>query len=240
MDKEIEIHVVIPTYNDGDKIRRAVDSALQQEYSNFSVYLYDDGSTDNTREIIESIKDDRLHYRYQENVGTPLYYYQKHAQAVDKDIVIAHVDGDDMLYHSKVLSRVNSVYTDDVWLTYGQFIDDKGVVGFCGEIKDTGSYRHERLLKASHLRTYRAGLFALIKDKDLRWDNGRYYRRATDLTFLYPMIEMAGKQHIRFIDEILYYYDTSAQVVRNKSVAENNEEVRDIKRKSGYLQINSY
>ena len=56
------VSVVIPTYNRGNLIIRAINSVLEQTYSNIEVIVVDDCSSDNTREIVQSIKDNRVRY----------------------------------------------------------------------------------------------------------------------------------------------------------------------------------
>jgi len=63
--------VVIPTYNRASKIRRAVESVLAQSYENFEILVMDDGSTDNTAEVVASFADPRITYRWEENFGGP-------------------------------------------------------------------------------------------------------------------------------------------------------------------------
>ena len=46
--------VIIPTYNRADLIRAALDSVFAQEFKDYEVIVVDDGSTDSTREILES------------------------------------------------------------------------------------------------------------------------------------------------------------------------------------------
>ena len=59
--------IVIPTYNRAHLLKAAVDSVLQQTFSDWELIIVDDGSIDNTREIIALCKDERIRYVYQEN-----------------------------------------------------------------------------------------------------------------------------------------------------------------------------
>jgi len=59
--------IVIPAYNRASYIGNAIQSILEQTYSNFEVIVIDDGSTDNTKEVVLSFEDDRIKYFYKEN-----------------------------------------------------------------------------------------------------------------------------------------------------------------------------
>ena len=61
--------IVIPTFNRSKEITRAIDSVLSQSFSNFELLIVDDGSTDNTFEIVSAYRDPRLFYLYSENFG---------------------------------------------------------------------------------------------------------------------------------------------------------------------------
>ncbi|TSA27725.1 glycosyltransferase family 2 protein [bacterium] len=64
------ISVILPTYNRVNKIKIAVDSILNQTFNNFELIIVDDGSTDNTLEIISDYKDKRINFiRINNNVG---------------------------------------------------------------------------------------------------------------------------------------------------------------------------
>lgn len=56
------VSVVIPTYNRGYTIERAIRSVINQSYKNLEIIIIDDASTDNTREIISRINDNRIKY----------------------------------------------------------------------------------------------------------------------------------------------------------------------------------
>ncbi len=62
MDK---ISVIMPTYNRGDVIERSVRSVLSQTYKNLELIIVDDGSTDNTEQLIHGFGDTRIVYAKQ-------------------------------------------------------------------------------------------------------------------------------------------------------------------------------
>lgn len=59
--------IVVPCYNRADIVRDTVHAILRQEYQDFELILVDDGSRDNTREVVAAINDPRVHYFYKEN-----------------------------------------------------------------------------------------------------------------------------------------------------------------------------
>lgn len=59
--------VVIPTYNRGHILLDAINAVLGQSFTDFEIIIVDDGSEDNTKSVIESVKDERLIYIWQEN-----------------------------------------------------------------------------------------------------------------------------------------------------------------------------
>lgn len=64
-----KVSVVIPTYNYARFLSESIQSVLDQTYTDFELVVVDDGSTDNTREVVESFHDPRIRYIYQENQG---------------------------------------------------------------------------------------------------------------------------------------------------------------------------
>ena len=61
--------IIIPTYNRVDSLTKTVDAVLKQSYQEFELIVVDDGSTDNTREVLGKLNDHRVKYFYQENQG---------------------------------------------------------------------------------------------------------------------------------------------------------------------------
>lgn len=63
------VSVIIPAYNQGEYLKRAIQSVLEQTFSDFEVIVVDDGSTDSTPDVVKEFTDPRIHYIRQENRG---------------------------------------------------------------------------------------------------------------------------------------------------------------------------
>jgi glycosyltransferase involved in cell wall biosynthesis len=63
------VSIIMPAYNAGDFIAEAIQSVLEQEHQHWELIIINDGSTDNTEEIVKSFNDDRIQYYSQKNNG---------------------------------------------------------------------------------------------------------------------------------------------------------------------------
>jgi glycosyltransferase involved in cell wall biosynthesis len=107
------VSVVIPSYNRARKSIVAVDSVLRQTYSNYEIIFVDDGSTDETPEILRQflcnrrVSCDRVRYFYQANQGPSIARNMGIAQA--KGDWIAFLDSDDTWLPEKLESQVQAI-----------------------------------------------------------------------------------------------------------------------------------
>ena len=62
------VSVIIPTYNREEYVVKAIDSVLGQKFDDYEFIVVDDGSTDNTKEIVNKYGD-MIRYIYQHNSG---------------------------------------------------------------------------------------------------------------------------------------------------------------------------
>ena len=96
--------IVIPTYNRGELLSNAINSILSQEFSDFEVIVVDDGSTDNTRELVEDLvkKNQSIKYFFKINEERSIARNYGIMRALGR--YISFLDSDDLLYvnHLKV------------------------------------------------------------------------------------------------------------------------------------------
>lgn len=97
--------VVIPTYNRASKLKKTLDSVVDQSFADFEVLVMDDGSTDDTREVVESFRDPRIRYTWAPNSGGPATPRNRGIDGAKSDW-ICFLDADDLWYPDKLL-RVN-------------------------------------------------------------------------------------------------------------------------------------
>jgi len=119
----IKISVVIPAYNSAATIARAIDSVLTQSYSALEIIVVDDGSTDNTREIIASYGASVTGIYKSTNTGSS----DTRNKGMDKatGYYIAFLDADDV-WHKDKLRIVNNILieTSDINLLYHTYTLD--------------------------------------------------------------------------------------------------------------------
>jgi len=110
-NSNILFSVIIPTYNRAGIIGRAIESVLAQTYQNWELIVVDDGSTDNTKEIVMSYNDERIKYYWKEN--EELNAARNTGKELSKGDYICFLDDDDYylkehLYEQEKLIRKNN------------------------------------------------------------------------------------------------------------------------------------
>jgi glycosyltransferase involved in cell wall biosynthesis len=116
------ISVIIPTYNRGWIIKEAIDSVLAQEYINYELIVVDDGSIDDTHDILNSYQKNFLVLR-QNNKGVSAARNRGFAAASGR--FIAFLDSDDIWLPQKLSQQVDFFHsnpdalicqTEEIWI----------------------------------------------------------------------------------------------------------------------------
>ena len=128
------ISIVLPSFNRARILPKAVESILRQTYQDFELIIVDDGSSDNTREVVNSFNDDRIVYVHQENAGACVARNNgiNHARGE----YIAFQDSDDIWHEDKLekqLKILQDKNADIVFCRMNRMSDGKkiGLVSDC-------------------------------------------------------------------------------------------------------------
>ena len=103
-----KISVIIPTYNRGHLILKSIKSVLNQTYKNIEVLLIDDGSSDDTEHIINSLEDNRIRYiKLNKNNGASNARNIGIKHALGK--YISFQDSDDFYHYDKLEKQYKNI-----------------------------------------------------------------------------------------------------------------------------------
>ena len=131
IEKKTRVSVIIPTYNRGWIIKEAIDSVLSQDYRDFELIVVDDGSTDNTDDILNSYREDIIVFR-QKNQGVSAARNRGLAEASGR--FIAFLDSDDLWLPQKLSRQVEFFnknpdaqicQTEETWIRKGVRVNPK-------------------------------------------------------------------------------------------------------------------
>ncbi|WP_378950736.1 glycosyltransferase family 2 protein [Pelosinus sp. sgz500959] len=125
------ISVIIPTWNRSEVIQKAIMSALNQTYSKVEVLVCDDGSTDYTQQIVESIPDPRLKWIPGVRSGRPAIPRNRGIRE-SQGQWLAFLDSDDEWLPNKLdqqLSRAKKTGCKAVSTNAYRLFPERGIVG---------------------------------------------------------------------------------------------------------------
>ena len=100
-------------HNGSKFLHEAIDSALTQTYENFEIILWDNHSTDNTREVVKSYSDQRIKYFYSKEF-TSLGEARNRAIKKSSGELIAFLDSDDIWMPNKLELQIPMFNNRDV------------------------------------------------------------------------------------------------------------------------------
>ncbi|MCP3952873.1 MAG: glycosyltransferase [Desulfobacterales bacterium] len=130
---DLSVSVIIPTYNRGWTLRAAIDSVLAQTYRNFELIVVDDGSSDDTAEILQSYGPS-IQVLRQANTGVSAARNTGIRSA--KGALIAFLDSDDCWLPGKLGVQVDFFdshpeavicQTEETWIRNGKRVNPKKV-----------------------------------------------------------------------------------------------------------------
>ena len=144
----MHVSVIIPAYNAEETIKETIHSVLAQTYQNLELIVVNDGSTDNTLEMLQKIDDKRLKIHSIENRGLPAARNFGLSVAIGK--YISFIDADDLWIADKLDKQLRALEREpDAGIAYSWtvLIDSEGrFVGASDRLYLKGSVFKEMLL----------------------------------------------------------------------------------------------
>ena len=130
MSKDPLVTVYITNFNYSNYIKQAIDSVLNQKYQDFELIIIDDGSTDDSKKIIENYKNySKIKIIYQKNKG--LNVTNNIAIRISKGKYIVRLDADDFLDENALMLMVQELEKDnEIGLVFSDYylVDRKGSI----------------------------------------------------------------------------------------------------------------
>lgn len=120
--------IVIPFFNNGSTILDAVKSVFAQTYGNWELILLNDGSTDNSLDLVKDIKDGRVRV-ISDGANRGLIYRLNQIPLLAYGEYLARMDGDDLMHPDRIARQMDVLLSDhriDLVDTGAYSIDEKG------------------------------------------------------------------------------------------------------------------
>lgn len=201
------ISICIFTYNRAEYIKETIESALSQSYTNYEIVIVNDGSTDNTEEVIKSINNKKIRYFYKDHTNAP--DTRNYALKQTKGNFILWL-GDDDILHRDILK----IYVDylnryqDVDIFYCKLIAFNENRGVLREFNYKDWYNKQDELAAFLVIGQPIPDGGTLINKKIYDKIGNFnveFNRAQDYEF-FSRVFTTKKYNAKYIDEYLYKY----------------------------------
>jgi len=209
------VSVIIPTYNRAGIIGDTIRSVLNQTYDQFEIIVVDDGSSDNTRQVLEKFNDQRIRYFWYANSGLPAVARNR-GLALARGEFIAFVDSDDIWLPEKLAKQVKILKENpDIFLVYTKCFIRKNGKTFSISPKNPKS--GDIFIRLYMAYNFIPCLTVLMRNSNTLYcfDENPALRAAEDYDL---WLRIAHKERITFIDEPLGIYSMHSENISSDAL----------------------
>lgn len=156
----IKFSVVIPSYNRAALIPKTIQSILDQTVQDFEIIVVDDGSKDNTEEVVKAIADPRISYYKKENGERGAA--RNYGAARSKGQYVTFIDSDDWMYpfyFEEAQKIIDAHNTPEIFHMSYEFVSPEGAV--------LDQKFHEKDLNAQELKENIMGCIGVVVRNDI-------------------------------------------------------------------------
>lgn len=196
--------VILATYNNRDLLPRAVQSALNQTFPDFELLVIDDGSTDDTRFVVERIKDPRIKYALNTAPSTSCDPPRNLGIQMARGAFVSFLDEDDLWYPRR-LEKVKKAFDEHPEVSAVCHSENRRLNGRLTGVNRYGPWTDNFYEILIYERNCLSPVATTIKADLLRELNGFVLRKEFVGAADYDLwLRMAGKKaKIHFIEEPL-------------------------------------
>lgn len=212
---------------------QCIESLKRQVDPRWRAYIIDDGSTDGTAGIIETLCRDDHRLTALPRVGNE-GACKRRFEAIHEFVgslhdVVALVGLDDQIMPS-CTGEIQAQYDLGFWMSYGSWRSRSRVYQgkpYPAEVHAANSYREVRF-EATAINTFSRWLVDEITPQDLQNHDGSWLENCTDCAFMFPCLEQCPEERIAVIKNPIYFYneDWSGNTLRRLG-RPNKTAVRD-------------
>lgn len=219
------VSIVVPTYNQAEYLTEAIASAQQQTYPNIEIVVVNDGSTDNTEDVLKKLseQDSRIRFFNQSNKGFGGATNKAIQEAKGK--YIAHLDSDDIFESVKIEHQLNALKDCDIIHTAVQLIDKQGnpLMVMRGVDIDTDTFLAQMLFR--NIMPNPNTMFGK-REYFLDVPCNEKYRRSIDYD---RVLRLAAKYRFKYLDLPLTRWRRHDQNISNDLAKHKQEQLEILK-----------
>jgi len=245
----MKFSVIIPAYNREQELPKCIESVLEQTYSNFELIVVDNGSTDNTKQVVQDYinQDNRIKYFWQENSGSPAGSRNTGIQKSLEEWV-AFLDSDDYWYKNKLEMVAKIIEGNENVLAVSHYedkiIDEKyhSILEHGNRLKGENTYL-DLLFNGNNLST---SAMTVKRDKLLKvgfFDTRKDYFAVEDYDMWMKLSKVGKFAYIKEVLGVFNVTDTNmsgnVELINNnlKTLVLNHIDMIDIKNKDKLKKI---
>lgn len=218
-----EVSIILPSYNYERYIYKAIDSVLDQSFTNWELIIIDDGSKDSSIDVIKKYKDKRIHLYAQSNQGVSKTLNK--GIKLSKGKYICFLDADDKYHPDKLSSQVDTMNAGfDIVTTKVEAIDENDEKSAIEHFNTSWNlYNIEEISGKNKIfnfliKNYFCKSSLMIK-KDLFDKYGYFNIKLITAYDLELWLKMVQSSRITRVEKVLTYYRWHG---RNETTVNNN------------------
>lgn len=176
------ISVIMSTFNRGHFLKQALESVLNQSFSDFEFIIIDDASSDNTDKILKSCTDKRLRlYKNKQQCGCTFNYHN--AQNLAQGEFTAHIDDDDIWHKDKLAKQIEFMNRHPEITLSGTFIETFGENRRPSWVFDTDSIKLDFMINFYNPICHSSVIFrnSFIQENCINYDMNKLCAQDYDL-----------------------------------------------------------